>query len=171
VASLRRARPGSQCGYPHAVGFAFGTFREIDPSILNRNVQVNTMGLYICPGVEKQCDFFAALIDSNTGAIVVTGNHVRLAREPSFAALRLRSRATILAEAIALELVRRGACRLPSCRCGYRPRWTRERFRQARRIFVKPQHPEEILGGGQCRAPDRSRVGRHVELRPFGETW
>src|ERR1700678_2809237 len=29
----------------NAVGGAFGTFREIDPSILNRNFQVNTMGL------------------------------------------------------------------------------------------------------------------------------
>src|SRR5262245_39200855 len=29
----------------NAVGGSFGTFREIDPAILNRNFQINTMGL------------------------------------------------------------------------------------------------------------------------------
>jgi NAD(P)-dependent dehydrogenase (short-subunit alcohol dehydrogenase family) len=33
----------------NAVGGAFGTFREINPEILNRNFQVNTMGAVI-PG-------------------------------------------------------------------------------------------------------------------------
>ena len=43
----------------NAVGGAFGTFREIDPSILNRNFQINTMGrLYLallpCDGHRRQ---------------------------------------------------------------------------------------------------------------------
>jgi short-subunit dehydrogenase len=52
----------------NAVGGAFGTFREIDPAILNRNFQVNTMGLlYLARR------FVPAMVDAGHGAIVATG--------------------------------------------------------------------------------------------------
>src|SRR5713226_3715494 len=53
----------------NAVGGAFGTFQEIDPSILNRNFQVNTMGLlYLARR------FAPAMVSAGKGAIVATGN-------------------------------------------------------------------------------------------------
>ena len=52
----------------NAVGGAFGTFREIDPAILNRNFQVNTMGLlYLARR------FASAMVDAGKGAIIATG--------------------------------------------------------------------------------------------------
>ena len=53
-----RSRQSQRC-HPQAAGGAFGTFREIDPSILNRNFQINTMGrLYLallpCDGHRRQ---------------------------------------------------------------------------------------------------------------------
>ncbi|WP_245473244.1 SDR family NAD(P)-dependent oxidoreductase [Bradyrhizobium zhanjiangense] len=51
----------------NAVGGAFGTFREIDPAILNRNFQVNTMGLlYLARR------FAPAMIDAGKGAIAAS---------------------------------------------------------------------------------------------------
>ena len=52
----------------NAVGGAFGTFREIDPQILNRNFQVNTMGLlYLARR------FVPAMVSAGKGAIVASG--------------------------------------------------------------------------------------------------
>src|SRR6516165_8855731 len=47
----------------NAVGGAFGTFLEIDPQILNRNFQVNTMGLLY---LARQ--FAPAMVSSGKGA-------------------------------------------------------------------------------------------------------
>ena len=53
----------------NAVGGAFGSFLDIDPQVLNRNFQVNTMGLlYLARR------FAPAMITAGKGAIMVTGN-------------------------------------------------------------------------------------------------
>src|SRR5258708_2439841 len=53
----------------NAVAGAIGTFMEIDPAILNRNFQVNTMGLlYLARR------FASAMVNSGKGAIIATGN-------------------------------------------------------------------------------------------------
>src|SRR5689334_555263 len=53
----------------NAVGGGWGTFMEIDPAMLNRNFQVNTMGLlYLARRVAP------AMITAGRGAIIVTGN-------------------------------------------------------------------------------------------------
>jgi NAD(P)-dependent dehydrogenase (short-subunit alcohol dehydrogenase family) len=53
----------------NAVGGAFGTFLEIDPAILNRNFQINTMGLlYLARR------FAPAMVTAGKGAIIATGN-------------------------------------------------------------------------------------------------
>jgi NAD(P)-dependent dehydrogenase (short-subunit alcohol dehydrogenase family) len=53
----------------NAVGGAWGTFMEIDPAVLNRNFQVNTMGLlYLARRVAP------SMVTAGKGAIIVTGN-------------------------------------------------------------------------------------------------
>src|SRR5246500_4039124 len=88
----------------NAVGGAFGTFLEIDPSILNRNFQVNTMGLlYLARR------FSPAMIDSNNGAIVVTGNTSALRGKAGFAGFApTKAAQRILAESMARDLGSKG---------------------------------------------------------------
>src|SRR6202045_4845234 len=88
----------------NAVGGAFGTFREIDPSILNRNFQVNTMGLlYLARR------FSPAMINAGNGAIVATGNTSALRGKPGFAGFApTKAAQRILAEAIARDLGPKG---------------------------------------------------------------
>ena len=92
-------------GYPavvihNAVGGAFGTFREIDPSILNRNFQVNTMGLlYLARR------FVPAMVTAGKGAIVATGNTSALRGKAGFAGFApTKAAQRILAEAMARDL-------------------------------------------------------------------
>jgi NAD(P)-dependent dehydrogenase (short-subunit alcohol dehydrogenase family) len=84
----------------NAVGGAFGTFREIDPSILNRNFQVNTMGLlYLARR------FSPAMVNAGKGAILATGNTSALRGKPAFAGFApTKAAQRILAEAMAPEL-------------------------------------------------------------------
>jgi NAD(P)-dependent dehydrogenase (short-subunit alcohol dehydrogenase family) len=53
----------------NAVSGAWGTFMDIDPAVLNRNFQVNTMGLlYLARRVAP------SMVTAGKGAIIVTGN-------------------------------------------------------------------------------------------------
>jgi NAD(P)-dependent dehydrogenase (short-subunit alcohol dehydrogenase family) len=64
----------------NAVRGTFGTFGELNPSDLNRNFQVNTMGLlYLARR------FALAMIRAGKGAIAVTGNTSALRGKPTFA--------------------------------------------------------------------------------------
>ncbi|WP_225130633.1 MULTISPECIES: SDR family NAD(P)-dependent oxidoreductase [unclassified Bradyrhizobium] len=84
----------------NAVGGAFGRFSEIDPQILNRNFQVNTMGLlYLARR------FAPAMTQAGHGAIVATGNTSALRGKPGFAGFApTKAAQRILAEAIARDL-------------------------------------------------------------------
>src|SRR6059036_1228342 len=53
----------------NAVGGAFGNFLEIDPEVLNRNFQVNTMAL-----LHLARRLAPAMVAAGEGAIVTTGN-------------------------------------------------------------------------------------------------
>lgn len=101
----------------NAVGGSFGTFREIEPSVLNRNFLVNTMGL-LCMARR----FSPAMISAGKGAIAVTGNTSALRGKPGFAGFApTKAAQRILAEAMARELgFARGACRLRRHRRGNR---------------------------------------------------
>ena len=64
----------------NAVGGAFGSFLEIDPAVLNRNFQINTMGLlYLARRLAP------AMMSAGHGNIIVTGNTSALRGRPSFA--------------------------------------------------------------------------------------
>ena len=151
----------------NAVGGAFGTFREIDPSVLNRNFQVNTMGLlYLARR------FSPAMINANKGAIVVTGNTSALRGKPSFAGFApTKAAQRILAEAMARELGPQGV------HVAYLVvdavidlGWTRERFKdRPDEFFIKPKAIAEEIW--HVVHQDRSAWSFNVELRPFGETW
>src|SRR5262249_38960890 len=64
----------------NAVGGAFGNFLEIDPQVLNRNFQVNTMALlYLARRLTP------AMVTAGTGAIIATGNTSAFRGKANFA--------------------------------------------------------------------------------------
>jgi short-subunit dehydrogenase len=151
----------------NAVGGAFGSFLEIDPQVLHRNFQVNTMALlYLARRLAP------AMIQAGRGAILVTGNTSAQRGKPSFAGFApTKAAQRILAEAMARELGPKGVhvaylvvdavIDVP---------WTRERFKdKADDFFIKPTAIADELW--HVAHQDRSAWSFNVEVRPFGETW
>jgi NAD(P)-dependent dehydrogenase (short-subunit alcohol dehydrogenase family) len=151
----------------NAVGGAFGSFLEIDPAVLNRNFQVNTMGLlYLARRLTP------AMISAGSGNVIVTGNTSALRGRPSFAGFApTKAAQRILAEAMARELGPKGVhvayiiidavIDVP---------WTRERFQdRPDDFFIKPAAIAEEAW--HLTQQDRSGWSFNVELRPYGETW
>jgi short-subunit dehydrogenase len=151
----------------NAVGGAFGTFREIDPSILNRNFQVNTMGLlYLARR------FSPAMVDAGNGAIVATGNTSALRGKPGFAGFApTKAAQRILAEAMARELGPQGVhVSYVIVDAVIDLEWTRKRFQdRADEFFIKPRAIADEIW--HVVHQDRSAWSFNVELRPFGEIW
>ena len=151
----------------NAVGGAFGSFLEIDPAVLNRNFQVNTMGLlYLARRLAP------AMISAGRGNVIVTGNTSALRGKPSFAGFApTKAAQRILAEAMAREIGPKGVhvayiiidavIDVP---------WTRERFKdRPDDFFIKPAAIAEEAW--HLTEQDRSGWSLNVELRPYGETW
>jgi NAD(P)-dependent dehydrogenase (short-subunit alcohol dehydrogenase family) len=151
----------------NAVGGAFGSFLEIEPDVLNRNFQVNTMGLLylarrIAPGMAAR----------GKGAIIVTGNTSALRGRANFAGFApTKAAQRILSEAIARELGPKGV------HVAYvvidavidTPR-QRERFAsRPDDFYIKPAAiADECF---HVAHQDRSAWSFLVEIRPFGEPW
>jgi NAD(P)-dependent dehydrogenase (short-subunit alcohol dehydrogenase family) len=165
-------RIGSELGAPevlvhNAVGGAFGTFLEIDPAVLNRNFQINTMGLlYLARR------FAPDMVSKGQGTIIVTGNTSALRGRAGFAGFApTKAAQRILAEAMARDLGPKGV------HVAYIvidavidvPR-QRERFNdRPDEFFVSPAAiAEEAFHLTQ---QDRSAWSFNVELRPYGEIW
>src|SRR4029077_8913611 len=88
----------------NAVGGAFGNFMEIDPQVLNRNFQVNTMAL-----LHLARRLAPAMVAAGEGAIVASGNTSALRGKAGFAGFAPpKARRGVLAEAIARELGPKG---------------------------------------------------------------
>src|SRR5215471_519609 len=88
----------------NAVGGAFGSFLEIDPAVLNRNFQINTMGLLYLPR-----RFAPAMVRAGNGNIIVTGNTSALRGKATFAGFApTKAAQRILAESMARELGPKG---------------------------------------------------------------
>jgi short-subunit dehydrogenase len=140
----------------NAVGGAFGSFLEIDPDVLNRNFQVNTM----------------ALLYLARRTILVTGNTSAQRGMPRFAGFApTKAAQRILAEAMARELGPKGihvaylvidaVIDVP---------WTRQRFNdKPDNFFIKPTAIADELW--HVAHQDRSAWSFNVEVRPFGEKW
>jgi short-subunit dehydrogenase len=151
----------------NAVGGAFGTFREIDPSILNRNFQVNTMGLlYLARR------FSPGMVSAGHGAIVATGNTSALRGKPGFAGFApTKAAQRILAEAMARELGPQGVhVAYVVVDAVIDLEWTRKRFSdRPDEFFIKPRAIADEIW--HLVHQDRSAWSFNVELRPFGEIW
>jgi NAD(P)-dependent dehydrogenase (short-subunit alcohol dehydrogenase family) len=151
----------------NAVGGAFGSFLEIDPAVLNRNFQINTMGLlYLARR------FAPAMIRAGRGTIIVTGNTSALRGKAGFAGFApTKAAQRILAEAMARDLGPKAvhvAYIIVDAVIDV-PRM-RERFKgKPDEFFVKPTAIAEEAW--HLTQQDRSAWSFTVELRPYGETW
>jgi NAD(P)-dependent dehydrogenase (short-subunit alcohol dehydrogenase family) len=151
----------------NAVGGAFGSFLEIDPAVLNRNFQVNTMGLlYLARR------FAPGMVSAGRGTIIVTGNTSALRGKVDFAGFApTKAAQRILAESMARDLGPKGvhvAYIIVDAVIDV-PRM-RERFKgKPNEFFVKPAAIAEEAW--HLTQQDRSAWSFLVELRPYGETW
>jgi NAD(P)-dependent dehydrogenase (short-subunit alcohol dehydrogenase family) len=167
VASVEREMGAPSVLVHNAVGGAWGTFAEIDPDVLNRNFQVNTMGLlYLARRVAP------SMVAAGKGSIVVTGNTSALRGRANFAGFApTKAAQRILAEAMARDLGPKGVhvayividavIDVP---------WARERFRQKPDdFFIAPAAIADEAW--HVANQPRSAWSFNVEVRPFGETW
>jgi NAD(P)-dependent dehydrogenase (short-subunit alcohol dehydrogenase family) len=151
----------------NAVGGAFGSFLDIDPAVLNRNFQINTMGLlYLARR------FAPAMVLAGSGNIIATGNTSALRGRAAFAGFApTKAAQRILAEAMARDLGPKGVhvayividavIDLP---------WTRERYKdKPDEFFIKPAAIAEEAW--HLTQQSRSGWSFNVELRPYCETW
>ena len=116
----------------NAVGGAWGTFMEVDPATLNRNFQVNTMGLlYLARRLAP------TMVTAGQGAIIVTGNTSAQRGRANFAGFApTKAAQRILAEAMARAGPQGRARRLHCHRCSDRRAvGSRALQNPARRLF------------------------------------
>jgi NAD(P)-dependent dehydrogenase (short-subunit alcohol dehydrogenase family) len=89
IASIRKSYGSPSVLIHNAVGGGWGTFLEIEPKMLDRNFQVNVMGLlYLAREVAPD------MIKAGSGTILVTGNTSAIRGKANFGIDRARSRAT-----------------------------------------------------------------------------
>jgi NADP-dependent 3-hydroxy acid dehydrogenase YdfG len=167
VASVEREMGAPSVLIHNAVGGAWGTFTEVEPDVLNRNFQVNTMGLlYLARRVAP------AMVAAGKGAIIVTGNTSALRGRANFAGFApTKAAQRILAEAMARDLGAKGVhvayividavIDVP---------WARERFKdKPDDFFIAPAAIADEAW--HVANQPRSAWSFNVEVRPFGETW
>jgi NADP-dependent 3-hydroxy acid dehydrogenase YdfG len=151
----------------NAVGGAFGSFRDVEPAVLERNFQVNVMALLhlarlVTPAMEAAGD----------GALIVTGNTSALRGKANFAGFApTKAAQRILAESLARDLGPKGV------HVAYLVidavidlAWTRQRFPQAPDDFFIA--PADIAGEVFHLAHQpRTAWSFLAEVRPFQESW
>jgi len=151
----------------NAVGGAFGNFMEIDPQVLNRNFQVNTMALlYLARRLAPD------MIAAGDGAIVGSGNTSALRGKPAFAGFApTKAAQRILLESMARELGPKGVhVAYVLIDAVIDLEWTRKRFAGAPDdFFIKPAAIADEIW--HVVHQDRSAWSFNVEVRPFRETW
>ena len=162
----------AELGWPkvlihNAVGGAFGSFLEIEPEVLNRNFQINTMAL-----LHLARRLAPAMVEAGEGAIIASGNTSALrgkARFAGFAPSKAAQR--ILAEAMARDLGPKGVhVAYVLIDAVIDLEWTRKMFPEAAdEFFIKPAAIAEEVW--HVAHQDRCAWSFNVEVRPFGETW
>lgn len=151
----------------NAVGGAFGDFLSIDPEVLNRNFQINTMAL-----LHLGQALAPAMIERGSGAIVITGNtsaYRGVANFAGFAPTKAAQR--ILAESMARHLGPQGVhVGFVAIDAVIDLEWTRKRYGdKPDDFFCKPA---DIAG--ECwriAHQPRSAWSFSSIIRPFGENW
>jgi NAD(P)-dependent dehydrogenase (short-subunit alcohol dehydrogenase family) len=167
IAAIRTELGAPKVLIHNAVGGAFGNFLEIDPQVLNRNFQVNTMALlYLARRLAP------AMVAAKEGAIITTGNTSAFRGKANFAGFApTKAAQRILAEAMARELGPKGVhVAYVMIDAVIDLEWTRKRWPDAPNdFFIKPAAIAEEVW--HIVHQDRSAWSFNVELRPFGETW
>ena len=140
---------------------------DIDPALLNRNFQVNTMGLlYLARRLAP------SMVTAAKGAIIVTGNTSAQRGRANFAGFApTKAAQRISAEAMARDLGPKGVhvayividavIDVP---------WARERFKtKPDDFFITPA----AIADEACTFANqpRSAWSFNVEVGPYGETW
>jgi NAD(P)-dependent dehydrogenase (short-subunit alcohol dehydrogenase family) len=167
IANIRKSYGSPNVLIHNAVGGGWGTFLEIEPKMLDRNFQVNVMGLlYLAREVAPD------MINAGSGTILVTGNTSAIRGKANFAGFApTKAAQRILSESIARDLGPRGihvAYVLIDAVIDV-PRM-RERLPEAPdEFFIKPSAIADELWH-LCRQ-DRSAWSFLAELRPFREKW
>ena len=167
IANIRKSYGSPNVLIHNAVGGGWGTFLEIEPKMLDRNFQVNVMGLlYLAREVAPD------MIKAGSGTILVTGNTSAIRGKANFAGFApTKAAQRILSESIARDLGPRGihvAYVLIDAVIDV-PRM-RERLRDAPdEFFIKPSAIADELW--HLYRQDRSAWSFLTELRPFGEKW
>ena len=144
-----------------------GTFTEIEPEVLNRNFQVNTMGLlYLARRVAP------SMAATGKGAIIVTGNTSAQRGRANFAGFApTKAAQRILAESLARELGPKGvhvAYVLVDAVIDLE--WTRKRWPdRPDNFFIKPADIADEIW--HVAHQPRGAWSFNVELRPHGELW
>jgi len=167
VAAIRAELGAPKVLIHNAVGGAFGSFLEIDPQVLNRNFQVNTMALlYLARQLAP------AMVAAGEGAIIATGNTSACRGKANFAGFApTKAAQRILAEAIAREIGPKGVhVAYVMIDAVIDLEWTRKRWPDAPdNFFITPAAIADEVW--HVAHQDRSAWSFNVELRPFGETW
>lgn len=151
----------------NAVGGAFGSFRDIDPSVLQRNFEINTVALMHLAQLTTP-----AMVDAGEGALIVTGNTSAQRGRANFAHFApTKAAQRILAEALARDLGPKGVhvayliidavIDVP---------WARERFNDAKDdFFISPTSiAAEVF---HLAHQPRDAWSFLAEVRPFHEPW
>tara|TARA_R110000868_G_scaffold58047_1_gene179054 strand:+ start:1565 stop:2278 length:714 start_codon:yes stop_codon:yes gene_type:complete len=169
-ATITRVR--AEMGHPevlihNAVGGGWGTFLDIKPELLNRNFQVNTMGLlYLAQRLAPD------MIKAGKGAIVTTGNTSATRGRAMFAGFApTKAAQRILSESMARDLGPKGVhVAYVQIDAVIDVPWTREAFPdKPNDYFIAPAHiADEVL---HVVEQPRSAWSFNVEIRPFGEVW
>ena len=151
----------------NAVGGAFATFLEVEPEVLNRNFQINTMAL-----LHLARRLAPAMVEAGEGAIIVTGNTSALRGKAKFAGFApTKAAQRILAESIAREVGPRGVhVAYVVIDAVIDVEWTRRMFPEAKdEFFIKPAAIAEEVW--HVAHQERCAWSFNVEVRPFGEAW
>ncbi|MEQ8860898.1 MAG: SDR family NAD(P)-dependent oxidoreductase [Pseudomonadales bacterium] len=167
VAAVNADLGAPEVAIHNAVGGARGDFLSIDPPVLERNFQVNVMGLlYLARATAP------AMIEAGRGSILVTGNTAALRGKDFFAGFApTKAAQRILAESMARTLGPRGVhVAYIVIDAVIDLAWTRKAFADAPDdFFIQPASIAE--NAWYLHAQDRSAWTFLSELRPFGEKW
>ncbi len=153
----------------NAVSFdsIFGTFLEIDPTGLQENFQVNTMGLlYMARAVAPH------MLEAGQGAIMVTGNTASRRGRPQFAAFApTKTAQRILTESIARTLGPQGIhVSFIVIDGGIDMPFAREVLKgKPDDFFIKTSAIADTIWNVVHQ--DRSGWTFELDIRPFGEEW
>lgn len=151
----------------NAVGAAFGRFMDIDPAVLQRNFEINTMALLHLARLTTP-----AMVEAGEGALIVTGNTSAQRGKPHFAGFApTKAAQRILAESIARDLGPKGVhVAYLIIDAVIDVLWQRERFPDAADdFFIRPAAiAEEVF---HLAHQPRDAWSFLAELRPFHEPW